>query len=592
MYKIHNQKLCCSTTQRKLWRVMKLTTLLLLAIVMQISAKSHAQKISLSAKNQELSDVFDQITRQTGFSFVFTSSILKNTATVTLKVKNMELKEVLEQVFENQPIDFNISDKVILLKRKEQSLKQKIIAKFLSIDVRGKVVDEKGAGLPGATIFIKGTRNRTSSNENGEFLLKDVEDDAVVVISSLGYKTREVKAAANMGTLSLEIFIGELKEISVSTGYQTLPKERVTGSFSTISEKTLQEQRLSSLGSLLEGRVPGYNRGIIRGTTSMNGLTTPLYVVDGFPVENATTDGYGLMSTGIPGLNLEDIASITVLKDAAAASIYGARAANGVIVIVTKKGKVGKPQISASSTFTLAPYRYYTGNLTSSSDIIGLEKEWAAKNPGLQGSGAASYAANLLENAAYPNQGIRAILGNYTGAISNADLTAKLNQLSNSGFQYYNDVEKYSKRNPFYQQYNLNVGTATDKNSFYGSATYRNNKYQDKFSGDEQIGVNLKNSVQLRKWLTLELGTYLSYTQGKAQSYNTQSPGYTYLPYDRLVNPDGSYYTNTAANRLSANTNAQITSNGFYNMDITPLEEQELNRPITKSTSRSSRRIP
>lgn len=561
---------------------MKLTTLLLFAVIMQVSAGTYAQRVSLSAKEAKLLTIFNQISDQTGYSFVVTNSILKNASVVTINVKNAMLQDVLEQVFKNQPFEFTISNKSVLVKKKEPSVLDKLIGRFTTIEVSGKVVDEQGLPLPGATVKIKGDNRQVLTNSEGVFTLNAVDDHAVLVISFLGYKSKEVNAAKELGTIRLEVSAGELNEVTVSTGYQTLPKERVTGSFSTVSTKQLEQQRLSSMESLLEGRVAGYNNGLIRGTSTMQGFTAPLYVIDGFPVENTKYNLSGSTTDGIPGLNLEDIESISVLKDASAASIYGARASNGVIVIVTKKAKRGKPQINVSSTLTIQPYRFYTGNLTDAADIVSLEREWAAANPNLQGTGAAAYANNLLQNAAYQNQGIKTILQNVAGTLSAADMNEKLNQLAGAGFQYYNDLEKYSKRNPFYQQYNVSVGNATEKNSFYSSVSYRNNQFENKYNGDESVGLSLNNKTQVTKWLSLDFSTYISYKEEKSQTYNSLSPGYQYLPYDRLVNNDGSYFTSTAISRLAANSIAQINNNGLYSMDITPLQEQAWNINKTK----------
>jgi len=564
----------------------------MLAFLMQVSAGTYAQKITLSARNAELFTIFDQISDQSGYDFVITNSILKNSKKVTINVKNEELIDVLEQIFKNQSLEFAIANKSVLVRKKEPAFLEKIIKRFQSIDINGRVLDEKNQPLPGATVSVKGLKKQTVTNSDGEFTLKDVDEDAVLTITFLGYQTREIKASENLGNLILTVQTDQLDEVTVSTGYQTLSKERVTGSFSTVSSKQLDQQRLSSMQSLLEGRIPGYNNGLIRGTTSMNGLVQPLYVIDGFPVENLKLDANNNVAEGIPGLNLEDVESITVLKDAAAASIYGARASNGVIVIVTKKAKKGKPQISASSTFTLSPYRQYTDNLTNSADIVELEKEWAANNPNLRGVNASTYAVNLLQNVAYPSQGINAILRNAAGVLSPADLNTKLGQLAAGGYQYYDDVEKYSKRSPFYQQYNLSIGNATEKNALYTSVTYRNNKTQDKYAGDESLGVNINNTTQITKWLTMELSTFLSYNEGEIQPYNTLSPGYTFLPYDRLVNADGSNFTSTAASRLSTNNMVLINNNRLYNMDITPLDEQSMSLGKTKNfTSRSFVRL-
>lgn len=567
---------------------MKLTTLLLFVVIMQVSAGSFAQRISLSVKEAKLLTIFDQISEQTGYSFVVTNSILKNASTVTIKVKNAELRDVLIQVFKNQPLEFDINNNAVLVKKKESSVLDRLIGQFSAIDVRGRIVDEVGLPLPGATLKIKDSKRQVLSNTEGAFFLNDVDENAVLIISFLGYRTKEVNAAKDLGTIRLEISAGELNEVTVSTGYQTLPKERVTGSFSTVSAKQLEQQRLSSMQSLLEGRIAGYNNGIIRGTSTMQGLTAPLYVVDGFPIEITKYNPNSSITDGIPGLNLEDIESVTVLKDASAASIYGARASNGVIVIVTKKAKPGKPQINVSSTITMQPYRYYTGNLTSAADVIALEKEWAASNPNLQGAGAAAYANNLLENVAYQNQGINAILRNIAGKQSASESNATLDRLAGAGFQYYKDVEKYSKRNPFYQQYNISVGNATEKNSFYSSVTYRNNKFENKYNADESVGLNLSNKTQMTKWLSLDFSTFLSYGENRSQTYNALSPNYQFLPYDRLINPDGSNFSSLANTRLSANTMAQINNNGLYHMDITPLQEQAWNLNKTKSFSNRS----
>ncbi|WP_243392490.1 SusC/RagA family TonB-linked outer membrane protein [Solitalea longa] len=567
---------------------MKLTFLLVLAAIMQVSASTYAQRITLSVKNAELVTVFDKISDQTGYDFVVTNSILKRAGKVTLDVKNVELKEVMEQIFKNQPFEFSINNNTVLVKKKPAPHAVTIVSPVATIDVTGKVADDMGIPLSGAVIKVKGTSIQTSANENGEFTLRNVDENAVLIISFLGYKTREVKASKDLGTLFLAIDQNELKEVSVSTGYQTIPKERVTGSFSSVPAKELEHQRLSNINSLLEGRIPGYNNGVIRGTTSMNGVTTPLYVIDGFPVENTRYSASGNIEESVPGLNLEDIETITVLKDAAAASIYGARAANGVVVIVTKKGKKGKPQVSFSSTFTMSPYKLYTNNITNSADIVALEKEWAANNPNLQGSGAADYANSLLENAVYPSQGINSLLRYYSGSLSTTELDTKLNQLSAGGYQYYDDVKNYSKRDPFFQQYNLNIANATDKNSLYSSVTYRNNKFEDKYSDNESLGLNLKNTTFFNKWFTLELSNYFDYGKTNRQSYSTLSPGYSFQAYDRLVNADGSHFTSTAESRLSANTMSLINDYNLYNMDINALDEQQMNVGESKSYSNRS----
>lgn len=320
----------------------------------------------------------------------------------------------------------------------------------------------------------------------------------------------------------------------------------------------------------------------------MNGLTTPLYVIDGFPVEKTISDGLGNWVENVPDLNIEDIENITVLKDAAATSIYGARAANGVVVITTKKAGKNQLNVSFSATLTVRPYNFYTGHLAGTADMIEMEKEWAAMNPNLQGEGASQYAQNLLDNASmYSCLGVQAILKHHTGAISEAQMEQTLHELASQEFRYYDDVKKYGKRNPFSQQYNLNIGRGTEKNTFNASLSYRNNREEDKYTDSESFGLNLQNTSRLTSWLSLDLGTYLNYGDGTTQSYNLTSPGYNYVPYSSLLNGDGSYYTNTAADRYSKSQQEIISSYGLYSMDITPLDE--LGRNLSKSKNFSNR---
>lgn len=558
---------------------MKVIIILLIVSIMQVHAKTFAQKISLKKSNADLSEVLNDIRSQSGYGFIFSSSTLKKAKKVTIDVRNVELKKALDVIFTDQMLSYVIEDKSVIVSKKDKSnTGNGENMAFQDFNVRGNIKDSNGNPLQGARVQLKGTKIETATDRDGKFFLLRVPQKSVLAISYIGYRTVEISASEDIA-VKLELQIAELDQVEVSTGYQTLPKERVTGSFYTLTDKQFEQQRLSSLSSLFEGRVPGYNNGLIRGNSSLGTdvQTSPLYVVDGFPVENNTADQYGLISGGIPGLNLEDIASITVLKDAAAASIYGARAANGVIVIVTKKGTSGKPQIAVSSTFTISPYRYYTGNLATSSDLIELEKEWSSNNTNLKGGGAESYAQSLLDNAVYQNFGIRSILQNVTGKLSDDDLSMTLGSLSKAGFKYYEDVSNLSKRSPFYQQYNINVSSGTSKNLLYASATYKKNKYEDRFSKDDQIGWNIKNSTQLNPWLNLELGTYLNYLNGDDQTYTTLSPGYQYQVYDSLVDSYGNYITNDASTRYNTDIINQIGSYKMYNMNISAVDEQSRN---------------
>ena len=269
--------------------------------------------------------------------------------------------------------------------------------------IHGIVVDENKEPLPAAHVKQvnddpKGSIAAVITDIQGHFTLTLPYGTKEIEASYLGYTSQRIKlTATNDYYIALQPSTELLDEVVV-TGYQTISKERATGAFSKVDAKKLETQRLSDMGSMLEGRVAGYSDGKIRGVTSMNGLTTPLYVIDGFPVEKTTNDGYGNWIESVPDLNMEDIESITVLKDAAATSIYGARAANGVVVITTKRAKKDELNVSFSATLTLQPYDTYADKyLAGSSTMVELEREWSRQNPHLSGDNVQSYAQTVLD---------------------------------------------------------------------------------------------------------------------------------------------------------------------------------------------------
>lgn len=410
------------------------------------------------------------------------------------------------------------------------------------LSVRGVVTDVNNEPLIGATILVKGSQEGTVTDVDGKFQLK-VAPGRTLVVSYIGMRSQEVQVTkATQYTIQLETNSELLDEVVV-TGYQTLSKERSTGSFAKVGSTILETKRMDNLSDMLNGRVAGYVDGKIRGVTTMNAVANPMVVIDGFPVENTSMDRSGSTMENMPDLNPEDIESITVLKDAAAASIYGARAANGVIVITTKKAQQGKTEISLSSTFTIQPYRLYNDNKTNAKDIIELERAWAAQNVKLQGGldTALGVASDLRDNGPMPSLGVNILLDMYTNKISKDKGNQMLDALGARGYQYYDQVKKYAKRNPFTQQYNLRVAKTTDRNSFSLSTSYWDNRGEDIHQDDQKLGVNLNNTLQVTPWLQADLGVYLKYGSAHSPYFDPLKPGYNTLPYDALVSPDGSY---------------------------------------------------
>lgn len=337
---------------------MKLLILFTVITCLQASARSYGQTVSLSLQNAPLEKAFKEIKRQTGYSFVYTRAQLKNTIPITYQVANGSLKDVLEQCFRNQPLSFIIEDKYIVVQTKEVS-NQTSVTVTDPIDVSGRVVNESGEALEGVTITAKKSGKMTVTNAKGEFNLKDASTDDVLIVSSIGYITKEIPVNKERNIIvSLKIAVGNLDE-TIVIAYGKTSKRYSTGNVTSIKSDELIRQPVSDPINILGGKVPGLqiiqNSGVpgslitvrLRGRNSIANGNEPLYIVDGIPFPSTTLSGsFGgganIASSPFNNLSPADIESIEILKDADATAIYGSRGANGVILITTKKGKQGK----------------------------------------------------------------------------------------------------------------------------------------------------------------------------------------------------------------------------------------------------------
>lgn len=454
-----------------------------------------------------------------------------------------------------------------------------------TVVAKGIVIDIEGEPLPGVTVTQEGTANAVATDVDGKYSIS-VPKGSNVVFSYIG-KDPVTITVNESKDYNVTLYDNEtmLDEVMI-TGYSTISKAQSTGAFQKISGETLQLRRMDNLSDILEGNIAGFVDGKIRGVTTMNAIANPLVVIDGFPVENSSLNRVGQTSEGMPDLNPEDIESVTVLKDAAAASIYGARAANGVIVITTKKAMQGRPEVSFSATWTTQKYSQYVDNRTNSADVVAIERQWASQYPDLVAGGeSAAKVADDLRLGAIPSQGVSTLLDMYTGAISMADGDAKLNALAAMGYNYYNQVADYGKRNPFHQQYNVRVAQSSDRNSFNASATYWKHNFEDINHGDHSLGININDQMKIADWVTADFGAYIRYGREKIQNYNLLNPGFNFLPYDGLVAADGSYIDAPAQGE--ANRRETIEQYGMVPETLTPMNE--LKWDISKAKSLETR---
>lgn len=332
----HSQKLMC----------MKLTIALMLFTTVQVFAVgSDAQTVTISKKNIPLQEVFKQINRQTGLDFVYDMKVVQRAAKVDLDVKNMDVGEVLKRCFVNQPFTFVWLGETIVIKEKVPEVDNAPPPPAL-VKIKGIIKNGKGEPLASVTISNKAKGINTASNEKGEFEI-NAEVGDVLEFSSVGYSMQQVKISAATDVLNITLEIAVVEEQLVVVGYGTQRRSDLTGSVATLSAKAYKDQPVVNASSALQGRVAGVavtnNSGApgggvkirIRGANSVNASNDPLYVVDGI----------ALSSNGLSDINVNDIESMEVLKDASATAVYGSRGANGVILITTKSGKSGKPKI-------------------------------------------------------------------------------------------------------------------------------------------------------------------------------------------------------------------------------------------------------
>jgi len=410
MYKVLPQKLWLPPHAiSKLLLIMRLTTLILITAIMQVSASSYAQKITLSERNASLITVLDRISTQTGYDFFFESVNLKSLKNISIQANNEELKEVLTKLLGPKNLSFSIKDNAVIVKAKEPSLLDRVISRLVAIDIRGKVVDETRQPLAGATIKIQGSNKTTKTDGKGEFLMQGVDENAVLEISFIGYTVKDVKAATNIGTITMTLADAKLEEVTVNAGYYKVKERELTGSISRISNKDIESQPVTNVLATMQGRMAGVeivqDGGVagggfqirIRGLNSLraNG-NEPLYIINGVPYSSETI-GSSNISSGVPStlsplnsINPTDIESIEVLKDADATAIYGSRGANGVVLITTKKGKAGKTTFNINSSTAF-------GKVTKMVKMMNTEQYLAMRKQGFANDGVVNYPANAYD---------------------------------------------------------------------------------------------------------------------------------------------------------------------------------------------------
>lgn len=510
--------------KRKILMRIKLIIALMTIACMGVFAAGFGQKITYTGNKVKLTTVFKEIKSQTGYFVVCDLNLLKDAKLISVSASDQPLNTFVAKILEGQGLDFTIEGSTIVVTRKAQSTlpsKQLEIIATPLFPIIGKITDLSGTPLGGATITVRGTRKTAISDATGTFSL-DIAEGDVLIISYVGYATAvyTIKSTQEQISISLEPRPDEEMEVVVSTGYQSLPRERAAGSFGVVGKRTLEKRSNYNIQTYIEGQVPGLlmnsNGDItIRGRSTLSADRNPLVVVDGFPIERS-----------LETINPADIESITILKDASAASIWGVRAANGVVVIQTKRGASSKKplDINLSSTFSVMPV----------SDL--------SKMPYGSVESFIEYEKFKVENglAFFAGSAPRPVLSPVTDAYLNNPSQADVLVESLKKNRAKDEFEDYFMRPETRQQYTVSLSGKGEKTSSRASFSY--DKLNDQFKGNnsERFVADLFHTASITKSLHVEAGLNFAINNGRNNGMSLNDLR-SLLPYHRILDDNGEY---------------------------------------------------
>lgn len=536
----------------KLILIMKLTAIIVLICCLHVSAAGYSQQISLSEKNTSLKNVLQKLRKLSGYQLLYDAQLIEKSNPVTLTLVNVPIGFALEQIFNQQPFTFSIFDKTILVKEKAKETRFQN-PKIAVMIINGTVKDLNGNPLNLVSVKIKGSTKTTATNIEGMFSINAPDENTILVFSCVGMATKELPAKQGMVVL-MEPELNKLNEMVV-VGYGSTRRKDLTGSVSSVNVSEVKDVPFMSIDNALSGKAPGVQvtkadgspggavRIRIRGGASLLGTNDPLYVIDGIPTvisnnyingqsdlvnpleaanygedfNNSVSGAFSRGLNSLAGLNISDIESVDILKDASATAIYGSKAANGVVIITTKKGKRNsKPQLSVN---------YYVGMNTPIKEQV---------------LNASQYKAGLQEAATnYINERKRLNMSLTTSAAKQA-----LSIMNDPSFFGNADTDWLDLvlRTGVTQNADFSVSGGGMDSRYYTSLNYTDQKGTlvgtdfTRLSGK----INLDNEIskRLRLFTNLNFGyTKNNITNGIYGQALTAPP--VFSPY----NPDGSYST-------------------------------------------------
>lgn len=516
----------------KLLKIMRLSIYLLLLATFSLSARGFSQNdiVSLDVKNENLTTIIKEIRRVSDYRFLFRVEEVNKYGKRDFKVEKANMEKVMSKLLKGTNLTYSVDNGIIVINPKETS-SNKVLTDEKTI--KGKVTDNKGKPLPGVTIVVKGTKVGVATDIDGKFLIKAKKGD-ILEFSFIGMKTLEhkVKSLKDI-TIVLEDKTESMDEVVV-TGYHTIEKRKLSSSIQTVKGEKLRQDGVISVDKLLQGKITGLTvigqsstpgaapKIRIRGSSSITGNREPIWVIDGIiqtdpiqiPTEQLNSlDKVNLIGNAISFLNPEDIESINVLKDASATAIYGTKAANGVIVITTKKGKKGPAKISYSSNFSIKQAPTYDDMYRMNSK----ERVEASEEMNRRGL---VFSGDRPSNVGY--EGL--LMDFWNKSISESQFLDGVKELKEINTDWYDLLF----RNSLSQQHNISVSGADDNTNYYFSAGYAEDNGTTMNVGLEKITALLKINTKINDKLNLGFHVNAGFTKNRRPHSSVDLNQYAY----------------------------------------------------------------
>ena len=589
---------------QKVFRVMKMMCFLMFVLLMQVRGDVVAQNqiVSVNMKNCSVEEFLREIKEQTGIHFMYKSEYVKAIPRFDVYARERQVLSLLNDIFADKGIKCLYDNGVIVLTNEQQKEAEELV-------IKGSVKDERGQSLPGVTVLIKGTMIGVATDLKGEFMLATVKRDSLTLLFSfIGMKSQEVKWTGQKMLQVVLLDDSQNMEEVVITGYQVIDRRKSTSAISSVKMDDIMIPGVSTLDKMLEGQIPDLmvmtnsgESGVaprirIRGTSTLIGNREPLWVVDGVIVQDPVQispdelndpDYINRIGNAISGINPQDIERIDVLKDASATALYGTKAANGVIVITTKRGHVGEPQISYRGTATLKLRPRYSDrniDLMSAKERLNASRELA--EAGYQ------YATNVTW------VGYEKLLQDlYNRTITYEDFEKQVAYLGNENTDWF----KLLTRDAFSSSHTVSVTGGTEKIRYYSSVGVNIEEDVVEPNFDKRYTASLNLDMNFTPWLAASFNMNANTSKRKYYqeeispinyAYNTSRaiPAYTEdEKYSFYQIPGGSYvyYNYNILNELENSSKKQESSTMMFrvNLDIKPWEWLKIGTMLSYSIS-------